>query len=248
MKKWLSFLCCLLVLFSLVTAVSATDPESPKVVDNADLFSPEELAELTRRAYDVSHTYGMDVVILTVPELEGYSSVGYADEFYNRNGYDEDCILFLLTMAERQWYMRTYGEATQVFTSRQLDRLEDAAIPCFSDGEYYEGFSDWLDALSYCFEAYQASGSEGQGNSAISILLSVGIGLAAAGITVGIMASQMRTAKAQSGAMEYMREGSYHLTVHRDLFLYSNIRKTPKPKDNGGSHGGGSRGGRGGSF
>ncbi|GHU25790.1 hypothetical protein FACS1894172_12270 [Spirochaetia bacterium] len=49
-----------------------------------------------------------------------------------------------------------------------------------------------------------------------------------AGIVLGIMWSQMKTAKLQAYAAAYIRQGSFKLTGKKDTFLYSQTEKTQK--------------------
>ena len=42
--------------------------------------------------------------------------------------------------------------------------------------------------------------------------------------------SQMNTAVKQSGADSYMKRETLNLTTSRDIFLYSNTVRTPRPK------------------
>ena len=64
--------------------------------------------------------------------------------------------------------------------------------------------------------------------------------------------AKMKTAVENNYAANYMKPGSKTLTVSRDLFLYSHVTKTPKPKENGSSShtssSGRSHGGGGGKF
>lgn len=264
MKRLFSLIFCAALLLSLSIIAFATEPDPPKVVDNASLFTDEEEAELTREAYELIERYGMDVVILTVESLEGASAQDYADDYYDYNGYREDGILFLLAMEEREWYFSTCGEAIYVFTDFGLESLGEDVLPYLSDGDYYEAFRYWQELLPHYFEAYLAGdpidvyvpnspGYDGREDVVYypedrspdyvsCFLISLVIGAVAALVTVLIMRSRMNTARAQNDAGSYMKPGSYHLTVHRDMFLYSRVSKTPRPKDTGGS-GGSHRGG-----
>ena len=61
----------------------------------------------------------------------------------------------------------------------------------------------------------------------------------------------MKTAVENDYAANYVKPGSKQLTMSRDIFLYSHITKTEKPKNNSGSHNsssGRTHGGGGGSF
>ena len=57
-------------------------------------------------------------------------------------------------------------------------------------------------------------------------------------ISVGIMRLRMNTAKPKGTAMEYIKKGSFKLTSEKDIFMYSTVTKTAKPKDNDNSAGG----------
>ena len=61
----------------------------------------------------------------------------------------------------------------------------------------------------------------------------------------------MKTAVKEDNAANYMKPNSMNLDFSRDIFLYSTVTKTEKPKSDSGSHtssSGRSHGGRGGSF
>jgi uncharacterized protein len=73
------------------------------------------------------------------------------------------------------------------------------------------------------------------------------VGMVIGLITVGIMSFRMKTVRQQAGASDYMRPGSMRLHNSQDIFLYSHVSRTPKPKSTSSSGGGGvSRGGSGG--
>ena len=59
------------------------------VVDNADILTDSEEAELEQKAAEVSQRQGLDIVLLTVNSLEGKTVANYADDFYFFNGYGQ---------------------------------------------------------------------------------------------------------------------------------------------------------------
>ncbi len=65
-----------------------------------------------------------------------------------------------------------------------------------------------------------------------SILIAVVIGLVAAGITTGVMYSQLKNVKLQTRAENYVVSGSMNVTEARDLFLYQHTTRIAKPKKN----------------
>ena len=73
-----------------------------------------------------------------------------------------------------------------------------------------------------------------------NLLVSLLIGLAAAAVTVLVMRSCMNTRRPQHSACGYLADGSFHLRIQRDMFLYSDLHKSARPEQNNNSGGGGS--------
>ena len=58
------------------------------------------------------------------------------------------------------------------------------------------------------------------------------IGLIIALAVVGSMKASMKSVGMQAQANNYTKEGSFSLTEKQDIFLYSNLERTPRPKSN----------------
>ena len=88
------------------------------------------------------------------------------------------------------------------------------------------------------------------------LLISLGVGLVAALIVLGILFAQLKSVGTERRAKEYVRDGSFHVTRSRDVFLYRNVTRRKIERNHSGSGGsrthrtsGGRRaGGRTGSF
>lgn len=279
-RKLISFLLLLSLLIYLSVTAFATDPDAPWVVDNAGLLSSEEVAELNRQIQTLRSELELEIVIVTTYGTDGKGVQAYADDFYDINGYGygdtNSGILLLLDMDSREWYMSTCGDAIYIFTDYGLDRLGQTILPWLSSGNYYEAFQYWLSDLPEYVQAYrnhapidgyvQPDAYESPYGDEVVYYddfaienpfpIALIIGLVAAAITILVMRGKMNTAKFQSGATDYLKDGSFHLRRRSDMFLYSRVTKTPRPKDtsSGGgssvhrSSGGVSHGGRGGRF
>ena len=79
-----------------------------------------------------------------------------------------------------------------------------------------------------------------------TVAISMGVGILIGLIAVGIMAAMMKSVRPQNSASNYVRSGSMQLNNQRDIFLYSHVTRTPRPKSNSSGGSGGSRGGAGG--
>lgn len=253
MKRTLfSLLLCLLLFSSMILAASAA---SPLVMDVANILSNTEIAALTEQAESLQDAYGIDVVIVTMPNLMGKSPQSFADDFLDNNGYRNDGILFLLDMGDRQWHVSTAGAAIDQLSDRDLMEIEDQVVPYLSQGRYYDGFARFQDLLPRLLTNKDASIGGG-----VNVLFSLIFGAVIAFFAVMAMRSSMNTRKAQRSAADYQTRDSYRLTNHQDLFLYSNVSKVRRQQQSGDSGGGShhssthrsssgrSHGGRGGRF
>lgn len=274
-----SVLLILALLLTFTVNASATEPDAPWVVDNAGLLSSEETASLTRKIQTLRDRLELEIVIVTTYGTGDKDVQQYADDFYDINGYgygDADSgILLLLDMQAREWYMSTCGEAIYIFTDYGLYLLGEEILPWLSSGDYYNAFCVWLEALPEYVDAYRSNSiidgyvqpDEYESPYGEDIVyydspgienpfpIALVIGLVAAIIVILIMRAQMNTARLQSGAVDYLKDGSFHLRQRSDMFLYSRVSRTAKPQNtsSGGSSvhrssGGVSHGGRGGRF
>lgn len=274
-----SVLCLLLLCMIPVYAQAQT---LPLIVDDAEILTEEEEQRLEKTAVQLQKQFQIDAVVLTVSSLNGTSAQAYAEDYYDYNGYGSDDersgTLFLLAMDEREWYIDTSGNAIYALTDYVLMEQEEMILPYLSSGDYYGACDVWLDSLDEYLKAYE-SGTPVDGivpeedryeehdeivyyeeQTGISWMVSLVVGLAAGGITVGVMYAMMNTRRAQNSAEEYLKDNSYNLRVRRDVFLYSQVSKTRRETNSGsgGSSSGGSsvhrsssgrsHGGRGGKF
>ena len=242
-KKLIPFAICLLVLSMLILPVSA---KSSQVLDLASVMSAEDASALDSRLPSLQNSHGLTVVILTVPNILDQSIQDFADNFYDNNRYDENGILLMVDMNSSQYYISTSGTAIEILSDRDLMQIEEAILPYFSEGRFYDGFSHFLDILPLYLGVEPDTGSD--------FGLALLIGFVIALVILLIMRSSMNTKRAQRSAASYEVEGSYQLRRHQDLFLYSQVHKQPKPQNSSSgnsthqSASGRSHGGRGGKF
>ena len=260
-KQALSLILCLLLLASLALPVSAVSG-LPMVVDNAQLLTQEEMITLEDKAQTMRTEYETDIVILTVESPGSKTAQDYADDYFDENGYGYgdaySGILFLLSMADREWYISTCGDAINAVTDYSIQQLGETAVWYLSEGEYFDAFNEYLDALPYYLKAYQ-TGAPIDGYADFSdefyhgaredvvyyeqkqspnLFVSLLIGVIAATVVILIMRSSMNTKRQQRSASGYLKAGTFHLRRHQDMFLYSNVSKVRRQQNN--TSGGGS--------
>lgn len=242
-NRIISVMILLLMLPVLVLSAAA---ETIRVHDYANILTNQQEEQLSELAESTQESYGIEVVILTTPGLYGQDGADFADSFYKNNHFGIDCILFYVDMGSREWYISTFGIAQELLTDGDLAAIEKRVVPFLSDGNYFDAFHQFFKSLPRYLESDE--------ETRINLFLSLIVGAVIAGIVLLIMRSTMNTKKSQRGAENYEIENSYHLRTHQDLFLYSQVSKRAKPKDNSSSNGthrspsGRSHGGRGGRF
>lgn len=219
------------------------------VVDNADLFSSEEEANLQILATAIDNQYDCSVVFLTTEDLGSYNTkMELADDYYDYNNYKKDGVLVLLTMEDennkRGIWTTTTGNCQKKFSTSEQDAVYEDVYNDLANGNYYEAMAGYANGINYYLAPHV---------SFTSLLIALGVGFGIALIIALIFKSQLKSVAMQHGAKNYVRPGSMQVTASRDTFLYSTVNRTAKPKNNssGGSHigsSGTSHGGSGHSF
>lgn len=154
MKKWITALLCIALVLVLPMGALAAPP---KIVDDADLLTYDEEAKLEQKAQQIVNEYHMDVVIVTVDDLDGKTSEAYADDYFDYNGYgigpNYSGVLLLISMAERDWAISTCGDAIYALTDYGIQSLFESFASDLSAGYYYDAFDTFLDELPDYFDA-----------------------------------------------------------------------------------------------
>lgn len=127
-----------------VTGIIPEERLLPRLVDQADLLSEEEEAEVLSSLNEISERQECDVVIITVNSLEGKTAKEYADDVYDYNGYgfgeERDGILLLISMESRNWAISTCGEGIIIFTDAGQEYIVEKFKPLLSNAEYKDAF------------------------------------------------------------------------------------------------------------
>ncbi len=257
------------VLLSFVTALPALAEGRQKVVDMADLLDEEQEEKLQEQLSGIADKYQCDVAVVTTNSCGGKSPRNYTDDYYEQNGYgygkNYDGIMLMVSMGERKFHLATQGKAISVFTEYGLQKIDDLISGKLSDGKYYAAFKKFGELTEeFILEAQKGTpfDEKHEYRERMGIGLRLGIAFAAgaviAAIVLLVLFGQLKSVGTEKNAREYVREGSFHLTRQRDIFLYRTVSriKKEKPKSGGGvggsithtTSGGRSAGGHTGSF
>ncbi len=234
--------------------------------DFADVVDQFKEDELLSRLEQVSTDNECEVAVVTVSTTGGEDITEFADDYYDTFGFgygaNDDGIMLVVAMDIREFAVTTHGKAIDIFTDYNLNMLEDTFTGFLSDNDYYNAFKAFAagsEALfidyneytnntyipdNYIENDYYANSSEKENANKFSELFSIKwivsslvIGVVIGFIYVSILKSQLKSVKRQPAASEYVVPGSFQLTQQRDIYMYGNIKKTPKPKANNSSGG-----------
>lgn len=203
----------------------------PLVVDKADLLTDFEENELEEKLYAVSFANNVDIVVLTVNSLDGKSSLAYADDYFDCNGYgqgeDRSGMLLLYLpgpQGKREVALSTSGELYDCVSDADSDALLDTIIPDLIDENYAAAFDN------YVLFAQEQTQRKGAVNlpSPTYIPVCLLVGFAVAFIILKIQTASLKSVKKEKNARYYIKEGSLVLTGRHDRFLYKNVTKTAK--------------------
>lgn len=223
-----------------------------RLIDNAVLLGAGEAATLLQRLDEISERQACDVVIVTVDSLQGKTATEYADDFFDYNGYgigeNDDGILFLISMEDRDWAISTHSFAIAAFTDAGQAHIMEQVLPSLGENEYFEAFSRFS-GLADDFLAQARSGVPYDAGNlpktemdaeerAILVVVSALLAMLLAFIPMAVIKAAHRSASLKNHADTYIREGSLRVTGGNEIFLYRHVARTRRESKSAGGEGG----------
>ena len=242
-RKWSIFAVLVLLLAMLALPVQAS--EYSFVYDEAMLINATEAAQLEEKAAEMSVRYGCGVYIVTLWDYTEYGSTvrGAAENYFLTHdlglGSDDNGVLLLLSMAERDYALIAHGEiGNRAFTDYGKDILSEEFLDDFRYDDWAGGFADYLSASGELLYADSTGApvdveqGSGIGLTLIMVLL---VPALIAGIACGIMAASMKSARSKTHADEYRKD--VRMTNRQDRFITRTVVRQ-KIESSSGSSGG----------
>ena len=220
--------------------------------DKAGLLKGSEPQQLLETLEVDSSNSDCNIVVLTTNQGLSESAIqSYADNYYRTNVQDKTqsnfCITLTVDISSRKVDVGTYNPGSKRnLNDKAKDELREYVTSDLSDGKYYKAFTKYSNRAS---EMAVSINEDGSRNKAAfpwvkRIIISLVIGVILAVLICIIIRAQLKSVAMKANATDYVREGSLNITSQSDRFLYSNVTKTAKPKNNSssGGYGGGSSG------
>ncbi len=123
------------------------------VYDMSEIFSDEEMEELTALCKKKSQKQKIDFAIVSTNDTGGKSPVTYSDDFMdeNRMGYEDDgrwdksCVLLLFDFENREVYINTTGIAILCVEDDDIETILDDVFEYIPHKDYYNAALEFLD-------------------------------------------------------------------------------------------------------
>lgn len=228
------------------------DPSYPRLVDDADIFTDEEEAELTAKldALRANHPQS-DFVVFTDTSSYGLEHDVCAADFYVFNGYgvgdDYNGVILFICMEEGNRGWQTWGTGGfKKLTDKDdnIDHLNETISPYLRSGDYAQGVSAYLDDMEIL--ASKGKFPRSMGGTILLLLGSIAGGLLIAFIVRASLREEMNSVHEATQANLYLDKGSVNLRHSADFFLYRTVNRVKREKKSG-SHSTSSSSGRSGS-
>lgn len=212
----------------------------PLLVDDANLLSENEKAELLSKLEEISSRQGMDVAVITVETLGSRSVEAYTDDFYDYYGYGQgsgkDGVMFLISMGERMVHMTAVGRGITAFTDAGRDFiLDECVMPQIKSENYSKAF----DAFAAQCDGFITQAKTGKpfdnGNlpkgefkrpDDVWILVAVAAGIIITFLVSAKLKKQMKTVELKAEATDYAVPGSLVITGSSDRFVTARTTQT----------------------
>ena len=121
-----------------------------RVIDDAHIFSKEEIEAMKEHIKKIQDENGFDLVVYTDTKTYGQRGLKAAD-FHHFNGYgfgdDFSGTVLFICMQEnhRYWWTAATGKCQGIYTEKVINAIDDNLEPFMKDGKYGEGIIGYLD-------------------------------------------------------------------------------------------------------
>ena len=147
-KRIFAFLCAALVITAVIPVAATYDGNY--VLENADVFTEDEIAALNDKAAGIYGETGYNVCILFTDSTGDTGLYEYLEQKYCEAAGTETGILLGVDLGEGKWSVYSSGEAENIIT----DDIEDTLWTAVGDAEtWYDGAAAYMESARSYFQA-----------------------------------------------------------------------------------------------
>lgn len=258
------------LLFALLLLPLAALAENAQVIDDAGLFSAEEIQRMTEIIERVEAAHQVDLVVLTTqdtpydPSDSLWRVRDFADDYYDNGGYgmgeDDSGMLLLLDMNNRAMWLSIGGVMIDYINDDREEDILDHAYDKLREGDYGGAMIAALNRVSHFMEEGRREGffryDEATGKriggiyNALTPMETAVAAVAGLAVAAAVYLSVSARYSLKGSTYSYDRAANTAVTFTRDdqAFVRKFVQRAPIHVDDhgpGGHPGGGHSGGSG---
>lgn len=237
-RKIVTIIASLIFCMTLALPAAAMDGEEhpPRLVDEAELLTNDEESSLADKLDAVSDKWQCDVAIVTVDSLGSKTATEFADDYFDYNGYgygdNDDGIMLVISMENRDWAITTHAFGIEAFTDAGQEYIMNKVIPPLGNESYSSAFSIFADQCddflekARAGEPYDSHNLPKESHAKLYILWIIPCLIAGAILAFVLTIKEKKSLKSvmkKAGAREYI--GKVEINEKHDKFLYRNLDK-----------------------
>lgn len=155
LRKWLALLaavCCFAVLLCPVSAAVVSPNDAFYVYDGAQVLSAETEQYILNSSHELASKTGAQIVVVTIPSLEGRSLEEYATDLFRQWGIgdarENNGLLLLCAVEDRQFRVEVGYGLEGDLPDGKTGRMQDAyIIPLLREDKFDEGIKNGYSAF-----------------------------------------------------------------------------------------------------
>ena len=234
------------------------------VFDHAGLLSSDERARLEALSADITAEFPINVYVVTVDDYLSINSDSVfeaAEQYYLSRGLgygpNQDGMLLLLSMADRDYSLIAYGDyALTNLTDYGRRQISEEFLDDFRDNDWMGGFEDYLRVTREYLtiakndrpvDIYPKDPPDPKKVRGLGAVISLIMGFPASLLACTGMKSKMRSVRAAHAANQYLNASSVNFSDRSEILTNTTQVRTPIPRQEHRDSGGGSSFGGGGS-
>ena len=233
-------------------AVEIPDEISPvrgdRLVDQAELLSEADETALRQKLDSISENLQFDVMIVTAAHIGSRTPMEFADDYFDYNGfgYGEtfDGCVFLVSMAERDWWISTCGFGETALTDGYFMEYirYSKVITKLSNGDYSAAFNAFADVVNDFVT--EAKTNEPYSPTHRYHEWKYKVAGVAVSLSLGLLSGWLVMKKKRDGYVGVIQKkgeaaaylvGPVQLVDSKDTFLRSNVTRTRRVTQSSGS-------------
>lgn len=245
--KLFSLFLAVTALFALfVLPTSAADTEK-YFIDGANVVhSASQANEIEQALKEISEKYDCPVMIVTATGISNYSYEDYAIKQANK--YEKVILFMQFTDIRAYQFEIRYAGADAKNRERAIKRFKNTVVDYLADNDNVGAYTDFVKQSDAVLEAFAAGKTVREPYPVLrNIIITIVVAILVGFFYVQSLMKKLKSVDYRKNASSYVKNGSMNVKISKDIYLYSTVTRTARPKNtsSGSRSSGGSRGSRG---